>query len=380
MYKGMGKKVLDISVNIVHNVYKINTENTVNGKRDMDDKDLMGIYEIAKMAAVTPAAVANWRSRHDDFPKPIFELKSGPVFNVNQIRKWLKKRRRNMNTVISTINLKGGVAKTTTTVAIGEMLSEAFHKHVLIIDLDPQTNATTMLIGEEKWGELNKKGYTLATLFRDAVEETANFNLEETLQKGVSNVRDVRTLDLIPSSIDLIDIQDRLATMPSGRFYANNPTEVLRRAVKPLLDEEEYDYILIDCPPNLGLITLNGLRISDGYIIPTIPDVLSTYGIPQIISRIDSFAATIGEPIDPYGIIVTKYQGGSSLHGRTLKHLREDRVKYPPIFKTIIPQANAISEAAEFEPVNTLRQKYNYGGRYDIFYSLCKEIMEVSGS
>ncbi len=343
----------------------------------MENQDIVGIYEIAQMARVTPAAVVNWRSRHADFPKPVLDLKSGPAFNVDQIRKWLKKRRSNMSTVISTINLKGGVAKTTTTVAIGEMLSEAFRKRVLIIDLDPQTNATTMLIGEEKWDILNKRGFTLATLFKDAINETNNFILEKTLQKGVSNVRDVRTLDLIPSSIDLIDIQDQLGTMPSGRFYANNPTEVLRRAVKPIL--EEYDYVLIDCPPNLGLITLNGLRISNGYIIPTIPDVLSTYGIPQIITRIDSFAKTIGEPIYPYGIIVTKYQAVSPLHGRTLRHLREDRAKYPEIFGTVIPQADAIGAAAEYEPVNTLRQKYGYGGRYDLFYNLAKEIMEVAG-
>lgn len=282
-----------------------------------------------------------------------------------------------MATVISTINLKGGVGKSTSTVAIGEFLSEAFRKRVLIIDIDPQTNATTMLIGEKKWEELNKQGYTLATLFKDALEETTNFDISKTLQKGVSNVNDVRTLDLIPSSLDLIDVQDRLASMPSGRFYTNNPTEVLRRAVKPIIDE--YDYVLIDCPPNLGLITLNGLRISNGYIIPTIPDVLSTYGIPQIMSRISAFAGNIGEPIERYGIVVSKYQGNSPLHGRILKHLREDKDKYPMVFKTIIPQADAIASAAEFTRVNTLRQKYNYGGRYDLFRELCRELMEVAG-
>jgi len=282
-----------------------------------------------------------------------------------------------MATVIATINLKGGVAKTTTTVALGEILSEAYRKRVLIIDLDPQTNATTMLIGEEKWDALNQQGFTLATLLKDALDETHNFNLEATLQKSVSNVRDVRTLDLIPSSLDLIDVQDRLASMPSGRFYTNNPTEVLRRAVKPVLDE--YDYVLIDCPPNLGLITLNGLRIANGYIIPTVPDVLSTYGIPQIVSRVRAFADNIGEPIEPYGIVVSKYQGNAPLHSRTLKRLQEDRDKYPPIFTTVIPQADAIAAAAEFTPVNTLRQKYNYGGRYDLFCNLAKEIMEVAG-
>jgi hypothetical protein len=97
--------------------------------------------------------------------------------------------------------------------------------------------------------------------------------------------------------------------------------------LKPVLDD--YDFVLIDCPPNLGLITLNGLRIANGYIIPTIPDVLSTYGIPQIVTRIKSFADNIREPIEPYGIVVTKYQANSSVHNRTLKQLRDDRKKVP---------------------------------------------------
>lgn len=363
-------------MNNIYNVYDINNENYINREGAVENEELVGIYEIAKMAGVTPGAVANWRSRHKDFPTPISDLKSGPVFNLSQVRKWIKKRRVNMTTVISTINLKGGVGKSTTTVAVGELLSEAFHKRVLIIDLDPQTNATTMLIGEKQWDKLNKQGFTLATLFKDALDASKNFDLGNTLQKGVSNVKDVRTLDLIPSSIDLIDVQDRLSSMPSGRFYANNPTEVLRRAVKPILDE--YDYVLIDCPPNLGLITLNGLRISNGYIIPTIPDVLSTYGIPQIISRVSAFADTIGEPIEPYGIVVSKYDSRSPLHDRTIKRLREDTDKYPKVFSTIIPQRTATGEAAEFTPVSTLRQKYGYEGQYDRLYKLCKELMEVA--
>lgn len=343
-----------------------------------ESDDLVGVYEVAEMAGVTAAAVANWRTRHADFPAAVSELRAGPVFQRSQVRKWLKKRSVRMATVICTINLKGGVAKTTTTVAVGELLSEAFGKRVLIIDLDPQTNATTMLIGEEKWEELNGASHTLARLFQDALEEDASkhcFDLDSTLQRSVSNVRDVRTLDLIPSSLDLIDVQDRLATMPSGRFYTNSPTEVLSRAMKPVLDN--YDYVLIDCPPNLGLITLNGLRIANGYIIPTIPDVLSTYGIPQIVTRIKAFATSIGEPLEPYGIVVTKYQANSSLHKRTLRELRQNREKYPYVFEAVIPQANQMAESAEFAPVNTLRQKYGYGDRYQLHHDLTKEILDT---
>ena len=119
--------------------------------------------------------------------------------------------------VISTINLKGGVGKTMSTVALAETLSAEFRKRVLVVDLDPQTNATTMLIGEKKWRKLNDKDHTLARLFRDALEpDNKRFDFDATLQMGVSDVGRARTVDLLPSSLDLIDIQDRLASAPTG--------------------------------------------------------------------------------------------------------------------------------------------------------------------
>ena len=276
--------------------------------------------------------------------------------------------------VISFINLKGGVAKTTTTIAVAEILAAVHRKNVLLIDLDPQTNATIQLIDEQTWEDLDERGHTLAQLFADALDENAqHFDLEKTLQRGVSYVKDVRTLDLLPSSLKLIDVQDRLATMPTGKFYAQNPTDILRRAVKPIIDA--YDYVLIDCPPNLGIITLNGLRISEGYVIPTIPDVLSTYGIPQIIERVADFSDTIAEPIEPLGIVVTKYQAQMPLHTRTLAQLRRGRDA--DVFGTVIPQRQGIAEAAEFVPVSTLRQKWGYQGEYNALAALTEEIIEV---
>jgi chromosome partitioning protein len=113
----------------------------------MNEEDLVGINEIAEMARVSPQAVANWRSRTSDFPKPIVDLASGPVFRRSQVRVWLRRRKVPMCNVLSTINLKGGVGKTTTTVALAETFSAEFRKKVLVIDIDPQTNATFMLIG-----------------------------------------------------------------------------------------------------------------------------------------------------------------------------------------------------------------------------------------
>lgn len=279
--------------------------------------------------------------------------------------------------VIAVINLKGGVAKTTTTVALAETLASVYGKRVLVIDLDPQTNATTMLIGEKRWKVLNEGGHTLATLFKDALDpKNKSFDLEKTLQKRVSDVQGAERVDLLPSSLDLIDVQDRLATAPMGQFYSLTPTDMLRLSVKNKLDE--YDYVLIDCPPNLGIITLNGLRISEGYIIPTVPDVLSTYGIPQILKRVASFAAEIAEAVEPLGIVVTKYQEASNVHINGARELRRDP-ELPYVFNTMIKQANQIAAAAEFSPGSrrTLKQKYGYNDLAERYIALAKEVVEL---
>jgi chromosome partitioning protein len=278
-----------------------------------------------------------------------------------------------MARVISLINLKGGVAKTTTTVGLAETLSSQFRKKVLVIDLDPQTNATVMLIGEDRWKGLNRDGHTLATLFKDALNpDQKSFDLTKTLQKGVSDVQGGENIDLLPSSLDLIDIQDRLASAPTGQFYSVTPVDLLRLAVKPII--EDYDIVLVDCPPNLGIITLNGLRISEGYIIPSVPDVLSTYGIPQIMQRVEKFSKETAENIRPMGIVLTKYQAASSVHVNVAERLRDK--DDPQVFETEMRQANQFAAAAEFQPRRrTLKQKYGYGDLAERFISLAEEVL-----
>lgn len=354
----------------------------------VDPEDIVGIGEIAEIAGVSTAAVANWRTRAQGFPEPLFVKKAGPFFSRRAVRGWLKRRQdqrtrkvTTMAKVIATINLKGGVGKTTTTVGLAEMFAKDGNK-VLVIDLDPQTNATVMLIDEQRWQELDKLGQTLAQLFADALEEDPAkkvFDIDMAMQKNVGTVYGLEGIDLLPSSLGLIDVQDRLATMPVGRYFTKSPTDILQTAVKHILGD--YDIVLIDCPPNMGIITLNGLRIADGYIIPTIPDVLSTYGIPQIARRVADFARELNEDIEPYGIIITKYRAASTLHVNTLARLQADAEdgRNPPVFETLVPEGNAIAAAAEFTDRGTLRQKYAYQGGYETFERLADEVAETAG-
>lgn len=278
-----------------------------------------------------------------------------------------------MPKIISVINLKGGVAKTTTTVQLAECLASAFSKRVLVIDLDPQTNSTISLISEEQWEDLDSRGQTLFQLFNDKLQRTTVFDIATALQRKVSNLK-LDNLHLLPSSIRFIDIQDRISEIPTNTGFAMNPMEVLKTAVHSLLPQ--YDYVLIDCPPNLGFITRNGIEISDYYLIPSIPDTLSTYGIPQIVRTIHTFTKQRPLAITCLGLVITKFDSRSSAHARGKRNLPVrfskifDDLGLPqaPIFDTVMPQANATSEAMEF--TNTpggFRQKYGKsrsGDRY----------------
>ena len=151
--------------------------------------------EIATLSGVTSAAVVNWRTPDPSFPKPVRELRSGPLYDERHIRRWLRNRKKaDMTNVIAFINLKGGVGKTTTADAIGSMLAVVKRQRVLMIDLDPQTNLTTMLIGDKKWEQRNDAGQTLAQLFKDALapEDTELiFDIEQAILRGVSPVDEV---------------------------------------------------------------------------------------------------------------------------------------------------------------------------------------------
>lgn len=283
-----------------------------------------------------------------------------------------------MTRVISVINLKGGVGKTTTTVGLAQILSVEFNKKILVVDLDAQTNATTMLIGEEKWMEVNKQKQTIAQLFYEGVYPRSEkiFDINRAILKGVSNIDEVKLVDMLPSSLDLIDIQEEVIKAPRGIFSVIRPVDLLDKSLRKI--KQKYDYILIDCPPNLGVITRNGLKVSDVYIIPTVPDVLSTYGIPQIISRVNKFSKELEKEIKPLGIVITKYREQSALHKRTVKELRKERDCR--VFETIFKENDNIANAAEYINKSTMRQKWGYKGQVDNFKLLAEEIMRAMGN
>lgn len=351
----------------------------------MATQELVGIGEIAEMAQRSKQAIVNWRQRYDSFPAPVQTLQSGPVWNKEVIKEWINKFSNRPTHVLSFINLKGGVGKTTTAVAVAELLAQEDRKHVLVVDLDPQTNASVTLIDEEHWAKLDKSGCTIAQLFADQINhnEPAKFNLEKAIIRSVSTINDgIARLDLLASSIQLIDIQDRIPMIALSGNFTVNPLEILKKSLDPIIDR--YDYVIIDCPPSLGTVTKNGLRFSTGYIIPTIPDVLSTWGIYQIIDNIHKFSQDIGRSIPALGIVATKVQA-NNLHKRVLADLGARRLgKFgeknaliqPSLFKNSIPQAVAAARGVDMDSgAKTFRMKY--GSAYEPLRGLTTEIRAI---
>ncbi|MFC5452141.1 ParA family protein [Paenibacillus aestuarii] len=287
-----------------------------------------------------------------------------------------------MAQVISIINLKGGVGKTTITVALAEFLAVEHQKRVLVIDLDPQTNSTVALIGEEEWERRNKNDQTLHTLFKDHIDDTCNFEMEKSIVRKSSNLRGgLVNLHVLPSSLDFVKIQDRLIHIWQTALI--RPYDVLKNAVKNHLDD--YDYVLIDCPPNLGIVTQNGLNISHWYLIPTIPDHLSTYGIPQIISSVKNFNRKKEDgDVKLLGVVASMYRSTVNRHNNTLRQLslQVEKGELPRLFETRIPLASKASDAAYYDVdgINTLKQKYGYSTEnlYASFQSLTEELISYA--
>lgn len=280
-----------------------------------------------------------------------------------------------MTKIISFINLKGGVGKTTTTVNIAAHLADDGYK-VLVIDLDPQTNATVSLIDQEEWQECHDNGQTLYHLFNDMLKGSDDFDIDDAI---LTNVGNVKGLDLLPSSIHLVEIQDDIPDMDNKAYVSH--VDVLGNIIEEIKDD--YDFILIDCPPNLGAITLNGISISDYYIVPTVPDILSKIGISLILNRIKSFKRRKHScKIELAGIIFTKVDYRTNLHKSTMTELRSGDYA-DDVFESEFPQRISVAEAPvdsrPFITSPTARRKSDYHDTKAIISSLTHEFLLRTG-
>lgn len=198
--------------------------------------------------------------------------------------------------IISVINYKGGVGKTTTTYHIGCSLAQHFHKKVLLIDIDPQNNLTFLCANDQRWEAFKRERGTIASLYKQYAAQ-GSINTKRVIWESpieLGHGKRITNLDLIPCDIELLG--DELGLDGSNApFPVHQPSawtmsaylrerRFLREALRQV--ENDYDYILIDCPPNLYLMTQNALFASDYYVVTTIPDYLSTMGFDILQGRI----------------------------------------------------------------------------------------------
>jgi chromosome partitioning protein len=196
-----------------------------------------------------------------------------------------------MSQVIAFINFKGGVGKTANAVHVGTCLAADHNKRVLIVDLDPQCNATFWFLQPKEWrGRIDDKTRTVCQVFHDQIDGTKKFLFSKAVIKGVpiseSGVGLNPNLDLLPSSVELIEVEDVLHEQSKKPFFT-----FLRTALAPF--RQEYDFILLDCPPNIFTVTKNALYFADSYVVPYIPDYLSLSGLTIFAKRLRKFQESV---------------------------------------------------------------------------------------
>lgn len=308
-----------------------------------------------------------------------------------------------MPVVVSMINWKGGVGKTTLTLQVGIGLKKFHGKRVLLIDLDPQCNLSFLALGVESYvDKVYTKGVqTLKSVF-DSYFSDSIIDAKTVIQNKVVNSRPgyvYNDVDMILSHQELVLLDLRLArSRKSGRDHKEETSfEIEKLAIlKRIVDQvaDEYDYVLLDCPPNVNLVTQNAFYASDYFVVPAIPDFLSTTGISLIRDYMDKFNedfnnmhhyAEFGENYNDTkfgGIIfnmVDEYGGGPKrTHQETLSTIQ---VQHPGfVFEKYVTDGDGISVAASVNlPIYAYehlpRSSQNANKQSDYFQSLTDEFI-----
>jgi chromosome partitioning protein len=228
--------------------------------------------------------------------------------------------------VIAIANQKGGVGKTTTTVNLGACLAELGFR-TLVIDLDPQGNASTGLGIENRGLETSMYHVVMHDVpLEDCIEPSA-----------------VKNLFVAPASLDLAGAEIEL--VPA--FSRENR---LRRAIEAVLDD--YDYVLIDCPPSLGLLTVNGLNAANEVLVPIQCEYYALEGLGQLLRNVDLVKRNLNPGLEVSTIVCVMYDARTKLADQVVREVREHFGE--KVCRTVIPRTVRLSEAPSFgQPIIT---------------------------
>ena len=255
-----------------------------------------------------------------------------------------------MARVISVVNQKGGVGKTTTAVNLGAYLAW-MGKFVLLVDLDPQANATSTLGVDRSQFEHSVYHAIIEPIsFRDIIRGTHHQGYKVA----------PATPDLAGARVELVPVENR-------EFRLRDALLEVRH---------DYDYILIDCPPSLDLLTINGLVASDEILIPVQAEYLALEGLGQLLSTIDLIKTNVRPELNVLGAVVTMYDKRNKLSAQIANELRQH---FPHrVFTTMIPRNVRLTEAPSFGQTILTYDAHSSGGKS--YEDLAREILQLEAA
>jgi len=248
--------------------------------------------------------------------------------------------------VLVVANQKGGVGKTTTAINLGTALA-AIGETVLIIDLDPQGNASTGL-------GIDRKHRKVSTFDVMTAERTLNAAIQPTA---------VPRLYVAPSTLDLLGVELAIADQKDRNFRLRNALRSMGGGDSQLQNGERITYVLIDCPPSLNLLTINALAASDSVIVPLQCEFFALEGLSQLLSTVEQVKRSLNPKLTIHGVILTMFDPRNNLASQVVADARSflgDKV-----YETVIPRNVRVSEAPSYgKPVLLYDLKCNGSQAY----------------
>ena len=235
-----------------------------------------------------------------------------------------------MGRIIAIANQKGGVGKTTTAINLSSCLAEK-GKRVLSVDMDPQGNLTSGL-GMEK-GSVDKTIYDLII---------GEASVDEVIVKN-----EIDNLEIIPTSIDLSAAEIELIDIEDKEFILKNAIEKVK---------DDYDFIIIDCPPSLSMLTINAMTTADSVLVPIQCEYYALEGLSQLIHTVQLVKDRLNTKLEIEGVVFTMYDARTNLSLQVVENVKDNLEQN--IYKTIIPRNIRLAEAPSYGmPINLYDSK-----------------------